>query len=60
MMAWITIDRFLTKWKFDLSNKIKQDFFQTEVVSILLNEWTLTKRTEKKLVGTYSRMLNAV
>ena len=47
----------------DLSNNIKQDFFQTVDVSILLygcTIWTLTKRIEKNLDGNYTRMLCVV
>ena len=33
--AWFIIDRLLTIWKSDLSNKIKQEFFQTEAMSVL-------------------------
>ena len=39
-------------WKSDLSYKIKWDFFQAAVASILLNgwtTWTLTTRRENKL-----------
>ena len=50
-------------WKLDLSNKMKRNFFQAAVVSILLygcTTWTLTKRQEKKLDGNYTRMLRAI
>ena len=46
-----------------LSVKIKHNFFQAVVVSILLfgcTTWTLTKRIEKKLDGCCTRMLRAV
>ena len=42
---------------------MKRSFFQAAVVSILLygcTTWTLTKRTEKKLDGNYTRMLRAI
>ena len=42
---------------------MKRSFFQAVVVSILLygcTTWTLTKRTEKKLDGNYTRMLRAI
>ena len=42
---------------------MKCSFFQAAVVSILLygcTTWTLTRRLEKKLVGNYSRMLQAI
>ena len=42
---------------------MKGSFFQATVVSILLyrcTTWTLTKRLEKKLNGTYTLMLRAI
>ena len=42
---------------------MKRSFFQAAVISILLygcTTWTLTKRLEKKLVGNYTRMLQAI
>ena len=50
-------------WKSDLTDKMKRNFFQAAVVSILLyscTTWMLTKRTEKKLDGNYTRMLRAI
>ena len=54
---------YANKTKSDLSDKIKRNFFQAAVVSILLygcTTWTLTKRIEKKLDGNYKIMLRAV
>ena len=61
--AWAAIDRLSVIWKSDLTDKMKRSFFQAAVVSILLygcTTWTLTKRTEKKLDGNYTRMLWAI
>ena len=61
--AWKGTDKLSIIWKFDLSDKIKCNFFQAVVVSILLygcTTWTLTKRTEKKQGGNYSIMLRAI
>ena len=61
--AWTAINRLIIIWKSDLSNKIKRDFFQAAVVSILLygcTTWTLTKCIEIKLDGNYTRMLQAI
>ena len=58
--AWTAIDRLSIIWKSDLTDKMKRNFFQAAVVSILLygcTTWTLTKRLEKKLDGNYTRML---
>ena len=52
--VWTAINSLLIIWKSDLSNKIKQDFFQVVAVSILLYRctiWMLTKCMEKKLDG---------
>ena len=56
-------NRLAVIWKSDLTGKMKRCFFQAAVVSILLyggSTWTLTKRTEKKLDGNYTRMLQAI
>ena len=61
--AWTTIDRLTIIWKSDLSDKIKRNFFQAAVLSILLyrcTTWTLTKRIEKKLDGNCTRMLRTI
>ena len=61
--AWTVIDSRPVIWKSDLTDKMKRDFFQAAVVSILLygfTTWTLTKRIEKKLDGNYTRMLRAI
>ena len=58
---WTTINRLSITWKFDLSNKIKRDFFQIVLVSILsygCSTWTLTTYMEKKQNGNYLRMLH--
>ena len=50
--AWRAIVRLRTIWKSDLCDKIKQDFFQTVVVLVLLYSCTtcaLMKYLEKKL-----------
>ena len=50
-------------WKSDLTDKLKQKFFQAVVISVLLYDcttWTLTKRLENKLDGGCTRMLHAV
>ena len=53
--AWTAIDRVSIIWKSGLTDKIKCNFFQAAVVSILLygcTTWTLTKRMEKSLRAT--------
>ena len=50
-------------WKSSLKNELKIRFFRATVESVLLNGaegWTLTKDLEKKLDGTYTKMLRAV
>ena len=62
--TWTAMDRLSIIWKSDPYNKIKRNFFQTAVTSMLLygcTTWTLTKRKEKqKLDGNYTRMLRAI
>ena len=61
--AWTAIDKLSIIWKLDLTDKMKRSFFRATVVSILLygcTTWTLTKRLEKKLDGSYTRMLRAI
>ena len=52
-----------TRWKSDLTDKIKRSFFLAAVVSILLygcTIWTLTKQMEKRPDGNYTRMLRVI
>ena len=61
--AWTVIDRLSIIWKSDLSDKIKQNFFQAAVVSVLLYGCTtlmLSKNIEKKLDRNCTRMLWAI
>ena len=63
MKAWTATDRLSIIWKSDLTDKIKCNFLQAAVVSILLYGCTtsmVTKRLEKKLDGNYIRMLRAI
>ena len=58
--AWTAIDRISVIWMSGLTDKMKRNFFQATLVSILLygcTTWSLTKRMEKKLDGNYTRML---
>ena len=61
--ARTAIDKLSIILKSDLTDKMKRSFFLAVVVSILLygcTTWTLTKRLEKKLDGSYTRMLRAI
>ena len=61
--AWTAIDRLSIMWNSDQSDKIKHDFFQAAVESILLYGCTtlmLTKRIEKQLNAKCRRMLQAI
>ena len=52
---WTAIDKLSVIWKSDLSDKIKQDYFQAVAVSVQLYDSTTliqTKYIEKKQVGT--------
>ena len=61
--GWTAIDGWSIIWKIDLFNKLKQNFIQVVVVSILQYGCTacmLTKCIEKKLDGNCTRMLWAI
>ena len=61
--AWTAIDRLSVLWESGLTDKIKGNFFQAVIVSILLYgciTWMLTKRMEKTLDGNYTRILRAL
>ena len=61
--TWKAINSLWIIWRSDLSDRIKQDFFQALVVFILLyrhTTGTLTKCIEKKPDGKYTGMLHAV
>ena len=63
MKTWSAIDKLSIIWKSDLTDKMKRNFFQAAVVSILLygcTTGTLTRRLKKKLDGNYTRMLQAI
>ena len=60
---WTAIESSTTKWKSDLSNEIKWEYFQDVTVLALLygcTTYTWTKRQEKKPAGNYTRMLRTV
>ena len=55
---WNAINKWSIILKPNLSNKIKQDFFQSVAVSLLLYRctiWTLSKGIEKKLNENYTK-----
>ena len=61
--AWGALDGLHIIWKSNIPDEMKREFFRAIVESVLMygsNTWTLTKRLESKLDGTYTRMLRAV
>ena len=61
--ARAAINKLSILWKSNLTDKMKRNFFQAAVVSILLygcTTLTLTKGLEKKLDSNYTRMLRAI
>ena len=56
-----SIDILSSVWKFDLFDEVKQEFFQSVAVSVLLYGWTKMdfNEMEKKLDGNYRRILRA-
>ena len=62
-LAWAAMNNMSTIWQSELSNKMKIGFFRAAIESILIYGaecWTLTKKLENKLNGTYTRMLRRV
>ena len=58
--AWAALSKMSTIWKSNLKRKLKISLFRTTVETVLLygsSTWTLTKAIERKLDGTYTRML---
>ena len=61
--SWAAIDKFSFIWKSSPSTTLKRNFFRAVVESVLLyysEAWNLTKKHEKNLDGTYTRMLRAI
>ena len=60
--AWGALNKLKQVWKSNLPDNLKRNFFRAVVESVLVygsSTWTLTKHLEKKLDGTYTRMLRA-
>ena len=61
--TWSAINKLSVIWKSNLIEKLKRQFFQAVVVSVLLygcTTWTLTKRLENKLDWSCTRMLRVI
>ena len=61
--AWTALTNMNAIWKSNLPDGLKREFFRSTVETVLLygsSTWTLTKKVEKTLDGTYTRMLRAV
>ena len=61
--AWTALDILRMIWKSTLPDGMKRQFFRAVVESVLVygsSTWTLTKRLEKLLDGSYTRMLCTV
>ena len=61
--SWSALDKLSSIWKSNLTATLKRNFFRAVVKSVLLygsEAWTLTKKLERKLDGTYTRMLRVV
>ena len=58
--AWSAMSKMEVIWKSNLERKLKINFFRATVETVLLygcTTWTLTKALERKLDGTYTRLL---
>ena len=61
--SWAALDKLSYIWKSPLCTTLKRNLFRAVVESVLLygsEARTLTKKHEKKLDGTYTRMLRAI
>ena len=61
--AWAALNSMNTIWKSRLSTNLIRLFFRAAVESVLVYgsvTWTLTTSLEKKIDGTYIRMIRAV
>ena len=47
--SWYAVVKLSIIWKVDRSNEMNWDFFQVLTVSVLLQEFILTKRLEKNV-----------
>ena len=62
-MAWQALHKLKSVWKSNMSRKTKIDLFRATTESVLLygaSTWSLTKKEDKSLDGTYTRMLRMV
>ena len=62
-LAWQTLNKLNSVWKSDLSDKMKVQFSRGTTETIVLYgcmTWSMTKADEKRLDGTYTRMLKVV
>ena len=62
-LAWQSLNKMNNIGKSNLANKVKMQLFRATVESIILygsSMWSLTRSEEKKLDGTYTRMLRKV
>ena len=58
--AWSAMSKMEVIWKTNLERKLKINFFRATVETVLLygcTTWTLTKALERKLDGTYARLI---
>ena len=61
--AWITLNKLYTFYKYTANLRLERNFFLTTVENVLLYgsvTWTLTKKLENKLDGTYTRMIRDI
>ena len=62
-LAWQSLNKMKNIWKSDLAKRLKLQLFRATAETILLygsTTWSLTKTEEKRLDGTYTRMLRMV
>ena len=61
--AWAALNNLNIIWKSNLRENLKINFFRTAVETVLVYgsvTWTMTVAMERKIDGTYTRMLRAI
>ena len=62
-MAWSAAVRLKSIWKSQIDINLKKQFFNSTIISVLLygcETWSLTKGLNKRLDGTYTKLLRYI
>jgi len=62
-LAWSAAVRLKSIWKSQIDINLKKQFFNSTIISVLLygcETWSLTKGLNKRLDGTYTKLLRYI